>query len=65
MLCRPFDRHNIVRRVDQRDVAEGLWKISELAAKNWIIFFGKKADVISQIEQTQEEIARLLMTPGN
>ena len=55
MLRGTFSRHNIVRRVDQRHMAEGLRKIPELAAKNGIIFFGEQADVIAQIEQTQIE----------
>src|SRR5579862_1043657 len=65
MLRGTFGRHNIVRRVDERDMAEGLWKIPELAAKSGIVFFGEQADVIAQIEQTQVEFARLLMTAGH
>src|SRR5580700_1990296 len=57
-----FSRNKIVRRVDERDMGKCLRKISELAAKNGIVFLGQQADVVAQIEQTQEEFARLPMT---
>ena len=50
MFCRTLNRHYIVGRVDQRDVSEGLRKISELAPKYGIVFFGQKANVIAQIQ---------------
>src|ERR1700735_942760 len=57
-----FSRNKIVRRVDERDMGKCLRKISELAAKNGIVLLGQQADVIAQIEQTQEKLPRLLMT---
>ena len=60
MLSGTFSRHEIVRRIYQRDVSEGLRKISELAAKNRIVFLGQQANVIAQIQKTLEEIASLL-----
>src|ERR1700719_3879036 len=60
MLSGTFSWHEIVRRIYQRDVSEGLRKISELASKNRIIFLSQQANVIAQIQQTLEEIASLL-----
>ena len=57
-----FSRHNVVRCVDERDVGKRLRKISELAAKNGIVLLGQQANVVSQIEQTQEKLPRLLVT---
>ena len=65
MFSGTFSRHEIVRRIDQRDVSEGLRKISELASKNRIVFLGQQANVVAQIQQTLEEIARLLRAAGH
>ena len=46
-------------------MGKGLRKISQLAVKNGIVFLGQQADIIAQIEQTQEEIARLLNATGD
>src|SRR5271170_4539477 len=64
MLCRTFNRHEVVGRIDQRNVGEGLRKISELTSKNRIVLLGQQANVIAQPEQTLEEIPRLLMAAG-
>src|SRR5579863_9295822 len=59
-----FGRHEIVRSIDQRDMSKGLREISQLAAKNGIVFFGEQADVVAHIQQTSEQVARLLSAAG-
>ena len=53
-----------MRRIDQRDMGKGLRKISELTTQDGIVFLGQQANVVAQIEQTQEQIARLLSAAG-
>ena len=40
--------HQVMGRVDQREVREGLRKISQLPALGGIVLFGQKADVVAQ-----------------
>src|SRR5258708_36863818 len=45
-------------------MGKGLRKVSKLASKNGIVFLGQQANVVAQIEQTQEQVARLLSAAG-
>ena len=40
--------HQVMGRVDQREVREGLRKVSQLPALGGIVLFGQKADVVAQ-----------------
>src|SRR6266567_13389 len=48
----------IVRRIDQRHVTEGLRKIADLPLRAEIILFGQQSDVVSERQQTLEYLAR-------
>jgi UDP-N-acetyl-D-mannosaminuronic acid transferase (WecB/TagA/CpsF family) len=49
-----------LRRINQTDMSESLWKISQLPLVPWIIFLGEQADIIAQIEEALEQLASVL-----
>src|SRR5438093_13644001 len=51
------------RRLDQREVRERLRKVAELAPGDGVVLLGEEADVVAQVEQTLEELARFLVAP--
>src|ERR1700736_193449 len=50
------------RGVDQRDVREGLRKISQLSLRFRTVFLRKQSEIVSHIEQPLEQFARLFVT---
>src|SRR5712691_2602591 len=48
------------RGVDEREVRECLRKVSELAVRDRVVLLGEQADVVAQVEQSLEQLARLL-----
>ena len=49
-----------LRRINQTDMGESLWKIPQLSLVLWIIFLGEQADIIAQIEEALEQPACVL-----
>ena len=45
----------VVGRVDQADVGEGLGEIAELAAGARVVLFGQKAEIVAHREQALEQ----------
>jgi hypothetical protein len=52
------------RAHDEREVAEGLWSIAQLAAVHGIPFVAEQSDVVSEGEQTLEQRDRSVSAPG-
>src|SRR6266487_6942846 len=48
-------------RLDQCEVRERLRKVAELAAGDGVVLLGEKADVVAQVEQPFEELARFVV----
>src|SRR4051812_10741352 len=49
--------------IHQREVAERLRKVAEVAARDRVVLLRKQPDVVAQVEQPLEELARLVVPP--
>src|SRR4051794_28754516 len=49
-----------LRRANQRQVAEGLREVADLALARHVVLLGQQPEVVRQIEQPLEELARLI-----
>ena len=49
------------RRVDEREVRERLREVAELPARSRVVLLGEQADVVAEVEQPLEELARLVV----
>src|SRR5690348_8937952 len=54
----------VQRGIDQRDMRERLWEISELALGAWVVLLGQKPDIVPEREQPLEEPAGVV-TPAH
>lgn len=51
----------IERRIDQREMREGLWKIADQALRSRIVFLGQQADIVGQSQQAPEQRRRVII----
>ena len=49
------------RGADEREVGERLREVAELAAGDRVVFLGEQADVVAEVEQPLEQLARLVV----
>jgi len=54
LLGRLFAARQVERRVDQRDVREGLREVAELAFGMWVVFLAQQSEVVAQSDQALE-----------
>src|SRR5690242_17248837 len=53
----------VVGGVDQRDVRESLWEVSDLAREARVVLLCKKSDIVAQRQQALEKLAGLVHAP--
>src|SRR5690349_9428807 len=63
LLRRPLRTGQVVGGVDQRDVRESLWEVSDLAREARVVLLCKKSDIVAQRQQALEKLAGLLHAP--
>src|SRR5260370_4300194 len=63
LLRRALRAGQVVGSVDQRDVREGLWKISDLATEARVVLLREKSDIVAQRQQALEKLAGLGEAP--
>jgi hypothetical protein len=56
----PIAAGQIVSRVDERDVAESLWKVPHLTPRAWIILLGQQSDIVPKRQQTLKHRPRFI-----
>ena len=62
-MMEPALRVEDQRGLDQRKVGEGLREVAELTERNRVVLLREQPDVVSQVEQALEQLARLPLFP--
>src|ERR1700759_1315295 len=59
LLRGPLRAGQVVGGVDQCDVREGLWEVSDLPTEARVVLFCEKSDIVAQRQQTLAELPGL------
>jgi hypothetical protein len=63
MLGWPVCTRQVMRRIDQRDMREGLREIADLPAGSRVVFLRQQSKIVAQIEKPLEHPPRVGIPP--